>query len=159
MITETDGVTDSAPNYGAGVVASLIAEAAFMTMVAIVSGMRGMDPWAVVSMPGSFLLGPAAAEPAGFVPGDVAAGLLMHVGLGVLVGLIYAALLPRLGISPIAGGIVAGTVLYALGFWALPLMFPAWLAPFWLPATDRMLQAVAHAAYGVVFGLTFQRLQ
>lgn len=144
--------------YGAGVAASLIAEAAFMMMVAMVSGVRGMDPWKVARVPGSFLLGPAAVEPAGFVVGDVLIGLLLHIWLGIVVGLIYAALLPALEIPAIAGGLIAGAALYALGFWALPLLFPAWLAPFWLPAVDRALQAMAHAIYGIVFGFAFERL-
>jgi hypothetical protein len=49
-------------------------------------------------------------------------------------------------------------VLYLLGFWALPLLFPVWLSPFWLPPMGRALQAVAHAVYGVVFGVAYRRL-
>lgn len=151
-------MTPGAPRYAAGVGASLVAEAVFMSMVAAVSWLRDMDPWAVVRMPASFLLGPSAVEPAGFVMGDVLLGLLMHMLLGVLVGVIYAALLPVLGLAPVLGGLLAGAVLYALGFWVLPLLFPAWLAPFWLPPSGRALQAVAHAVYGVTFGLAYRRL-
>jgi hypothetical protein len=104
------------------------------------------------------LLGPAAVQPPGFVPGDVLIGLLMHLWLGILVGLVYARLLPRLRISPVAGGLTTGAVLYGLGFWVLPQLFPSWLSPFWLPPTGRALQAAAHAAYGVVFGFAFRAL-
>lgn len=149
---------ESRPHYRAGVAASLIAEAVFILMVAMVSLVRGMDPWMVARMPGSFLLGPQAVQPPGFVPGDVLVGLLMHLGLGILVGVIYAALLPRLGISPIAGGLIAGALLYALGFWVLPLLFPDWLAPFWLPPLEKVLEVVSHAVYGVVFGYAYGRL-
>lgn len=146
------------PRFAAGVAASLIAEAVFVAMVAAVSAARGMDPWRVVRMPASFLLGPSAIEPPGFVAGDVAVGLALHVGMGVLVGLVYAALLPRLGLRAVAGGLIAGAVLYLLGFWVLPLLFPSWLAPFSLPPLGRLLQAVAHAVYGVAFGVAFRRL-
>lgn len=146
------------PSYSAGVAASLIAEAVFVAMVAMVSALRGMDPWMVTRMPGSFLLGPDAVQPPGFVSGDVLVGMMMHLWLGILVGLIYAALLPRLGLSPLTGGLLAGAVLYLLGFWLLPLLFPFWLSPFWLPPTDRALQAMAHAVYGVVFGTAYRRL-
>lgn len=81
-------------------------------------------------MPRSSILGRAAAEPSGVVLADVAVVLLMIVVLGVLVGLLYAALLPLLSISLIRGGPVTGAVLYAHGFWALPLLFLGWLAPF-----------------------------
>lgn len=129
-----------------------------MAMVAMVSWLRGMDPWMVTRVPGSFFLGPAAVQPPGFVPWDVLIGLLMHLSLGILVGLIYTALLPRVGVSPVAGGLIAGAMLYVLGFWLLPLLFPVWLAPFWLPPMGKILQAVAHAVYGVVFGLAYRRL-
>jgi hypothetical protein len=109
-------------------------------------------------MPTAFLLGPAAVEPPGLVPGDVLLGLLMHIWLSVLVGLVYAALLPPLGVTPLIGGLIAGVVLYALGFRALPRLYPAWLAPFWLPPAGRALQAGAHIVYGLVFGLTYRRL-
>lgn len=146
------------PDYRAGVAASLIAEAVFMLMVSMASLLRRMDPWMATRMLGSLLLGPGAVQPPGFVPGDVLIGLLMHLGLGMLVGVIYAALLPRLGISPVAGGLITGAVLYVLGFWVLPLLFPAWLAPFWLPPLEKAMQAVAHVVYGLVFGYAYRWL-
>lgn len=149
----------AAPRYGAGVAASLVAETVFIGIVAVVSMLRGKDPWMVARVPGSILLGPEAVRPPGFVPGDVVLGLLLHLWLGILVGLVYAALLPRLGLSPVAGALVAAAVLYALGFWILPQLFPDWLSPFWLPPTGRALQAVAHAIYSVVFGLAFKALR
>lgn len=129
-----------------------------MAMVAGVALLRGNDPWKVVRVPASFVLGPDAVRPAGFVAGDVAVGLLTHIGLAILVGIIYAALLPRLRIGPVPGGFLTAAILYALGFWALPLLFDEWLAPFWLPPIGRLLQAGAHAFYGVVFGMAYRRL-
>lgn len=146
------------PDYRAGILASLAAEAVFTGMVSVVALIRGMDPWMVTRVPASFLLGPEAVQPAGFVAGDVALGLSMHLLLGILVGVVYAILLPRLGISAVTGGLITGAILYALGFWALPLLFPAWLSPFWLPPLGRLLQAMAHAVYGWVFGVVYARL-
>lgn len=149
---------ESRPRYRAGVAASLIAEVVFIAMVMMVSWFRGQDPWMVTRMPGSFILGPDAVRPPGFEPMDVLIGMLAHLSLVVLVGLTYAALLPRVGVSPVVGGLITGGVLYALGFWILPLSFPQWLAPFWLPPVGRALQAMAHAVYGWVFGAAFARL-
>lgn len=145
-------------HYSAGVAASLIAELVFLLMVAGVSALRGMDPWQVVKMPASFIIGPEAVQPSGFVPGDILLGSLMHVLLSVVVGLIYAFLLPRLGLSPLAGGLLTAGLLYLFGFWILPLVFSDWLSPFWLPPMGRVLQFIAHAVYGVVFGVSFHRL-
>jgi hypothetical protein len=145
-------------DYRAGILASLTAEAVFVGMVAMVALARGKDPWMVTRVPGAFLLGSDAVQPPGFIAGDVALGLLMHLLLGIMVGVIYAALLPLLEIAPMAGGLITGAILYAMGFWVLPLLFPAWLAPFWLPPMGRLLQAIAHAVYGWVFGATYSRL-
>lgn len=146
------------PDYGAGIGASVIAEFVFIAMVMMVALVRGNDPWMVTRMPASFLLGPEAVQPPGFTSGDVALGMAMHLFLALLVGVIYAVALPRIGISPITGGLIAGAVLYLLGFWILPLAFPSWLAPFWLPPTGRALQAAAHAVYGAAFGLAYRKL-
>lgn len=102
-------------------------------------------------------MGPDAIQRPGFVLEDVGAGMAMHFLLAVIVGVIYTALLRRIGVSPISGGLITAAVLYLLGFWALPLAFPTWLAPFWLPPTGRALQAAAHGAYGVVFGFAYGR--
>ncbi|MFW6084483.1 MAG: hypothetical protein ACODAA_04660, partial [Gemmatimonadota bacterium] len=123
--------------YGAGVLASLIAEVVFVGLAAAMAAVRTGDPWTPVRLPGALLLGPAAVRPSGFVAGDVVVGAAMHLWLGVLVGLLYAALLPRLGVSPLGGGLIAGLVLYLLGFWVLPQLYPDWLAPFRLPLATR----------------------
>ncbi len=145
------------PHYSAGVRASLIAEVVFIAMVMMVSWVRGKDPWKVVRMPASFAVGPDAIRPPGFEPGDVLIGLLWHLWLSVLVGIIFAVLRPRLGVTPVVGGLITGGILYAVGFWILPLSFPQWLSPFWLAPDEKALQAVAHVIYGWIFGWAFAR--
>ena len=147
------------PDYRAGVWAALGAEAVFIAVVATMAVARGRDPLMVLRILATFVLGPEAVQPSGSIGGAVAIGLLIHLLMSVVVGVIYATLLPRLRISPVAGGLITGAVLYTLGFWVLPLLFPAWLLPFWLPPTGKLLQAVAHAGYGWVFGRTFAWLE
>ena len=108
-------------------------------MVAIV---QKSDPWGPSRMAAALLLGPEAVQPAGFVIGDVLAGLALHGGMAVLVGVLYALLLPRFRLSPITGGVATGMILYAFGFWVLPLLFPKWLSPFWLPLSGKFMQAL-----------------
>jgi hypothetical protein len=129
-----------------------------MTMVAVVALLREQDPWKVVRVPATFLVGPDATRPAGFVVGDVVLGLLMHLFFALVVGVLYARLLPVLGLSPLSGGLVAAGLLYGFGFWLLPELFPGWLEPFRLPPTGKVLQAVAHLAYGIVLGLAYRAL-
>lgn len=117
---------------------------------------QGKDPWHVTRAPASLLIGPDAVHPAGFVAPDVALGLAMHAVLGALVGVLYAALLPRLRLSPVAGGLVAGGVLYLLGSWVLPTLFPVWLSAMSKAPVERLVAAATHAVYGVVFGLAYR---
>lgn len=106
--------------------AGVLAEAVFVVMVAGIAWLRGMDPWRVFRRPASFAIGPEAVQPSGFVPGDILLGSVLHVLLSVLVGLLYAFLLPRLGLSPHSGGLLAGLLLYLFGFWLLPLVLRDW---------------------------------
>jgi len=146
------------PRYGAGVAASLVAELVFILATMPVLALLGRDIWAVVRMPAALVAGPAVMQPPGWVSGDIMLGLAMHAGLAVLVGVLYAMLLPRVGVSPIVGGLIAGAVLYVLGFLVLPAIFPQWLAPFRVPPLIHVVEVVMHAVYGVVFGWTYDRL-
>lgn len=145
-------------HYGAGVAASLVAETAFVLLTMALAFVRGRDPWHVTRAPASMLVGPAAADPPGFAAGDVALGLATHGAMAVAVGLAYAALLPRLRWSPVAGGLLTAAVLYVIGFWILPALWPHWLSPMRLPMPERLVSAATHAAYGVVFGVAYRAL-
>lgn len=158
MHSERRHATWAGTRFAEGVTAAFVAEAMFIAFMTTVAWVRGADPWTASRMAGALVLGPDAVEPPGLVAADVAIGLGLHVAMAVLVGLLYAALLPRIGVSPVAGGIITGMLLYLLGFWILPLLFPAWLAPFWLPPFDRLLQAIGHLAYGYAFGRVFALL-
>lgn len=146
------------PRYAAGIGASLIAEAAFIVLTVPVLAAMGRDIWAVVRMPAALVAGPPVMEPPGWVPADVLLGLSMHVGLGIVVGIFYALLLPRLALAPIIGGLLAGGLLYLIGFLLLPGIFPDWLAPFRVPPVMHAVEVLLHAVYGAVFGFAYLRL-
>lgn len=144
------------PDYPAGVAASLTAEVGFLFLVVAAMSLRGKSPWMSPRMPATLIVGPRAVHPPGFVLHDIVLGLLMHLWLAVLVGMLYAALRPRLGVSPVVGGLITAGILYALGFWMLPALFSEWLAPFRLPPDGSILQAVLHGLYGLLFGWAFR---
>jgi hypothetical protein len=135
-----------------------VAEAVFIGLTMPVLAVMGRDVWAVVRMPAALVAGPEVMQPPGWVPEDVLLGIAMHVGLGFLVGLVYALLLPRLDVTPVTGGLIVGAVLYVLGFLVLPRIFPEWLAPFQVPPVMHGIEIVMHAVYGVIFGWTYQWL-
>ncbi len=115
-----------------------------------------MSPWKVVKIPATFLLGPEAVDPVGFVLGDVLVGIGVHIGASV-VGMLFAWSLPRLRLAPLWSKLLGAGPLYLFGFWILPLLFPRWLSPYWLPPVGRLLQVMAHVFYGVVLGITYSR--
>ena len=147
------------PDYPTGVAASLMAEAGFLFLAVAAMWLQGKSPWMPPRMPATLIVGPQALYPSGFVPHDIVLGLLMHLWLAVLVGVLYAALRPRLGVSPVVGGLITAGILYALGFWVLPALFPEWLASFRLPPDGRILQAILHGLYGLLFGWTFRAVR
>jgi hypothetical protein len=149
---------DRGPLYRAGIGASLVAEAVFILLTMPILAVMGRDPWAVVRMPAVLVAGPEVMQPPGWVPADIMLGLAMHAGLAIVVGVLYAILLPRLGVTAVTGGLIAGAVLYALGFLVLPAVFPEWLAPFRVPPVMHLVESVMHAVYGFVFGWSYRRM-
>lgn len=141
--------------YARAVAASLVAETVFVAATMAMAQLRGKDPWHVTRASASLVFGPAVASPPGFVRGDVARGLAAHVMYSVVAGGIYGALLPRLRLTPVQGGLVAGGVLYLLGSYLLPDVLGEWVAPMRKSPEEKAMAAVMHAVYGVVFGLTY----
>lgn len=145
-------------DYRAGITASLVAETAFVGLMMGLMAARGKDPWKITRASASLVFGPEVAEPSGFVPADVARGLTMHVTYSVIAGALYTALLPRLRLSPVQGGLVTGAVLYALGSYILPAALGDWVEPMKKSPKEKAMTALTHAFYGVVFGLAYQQL-
>lgn len=144
--------------YGAGIGASLVAETVFILATMPLLAVMGKDMWAVVRMPAVLAVGPGVLQPPGWVAEDVLFGGAMHAGMSILVGVIYAVLLPRLGVNAVIGGLIAGAVLYLFGFLILPAIFPEWLAPFRVSPVMHVAEIVMHAAYGLVLGWSYQRM-
>ena len=145
-------------HYTAGVVASLFAEVVFTALGVAISALRKEDVWGTVKMPGALVLGSDRTQTGSWLTSEIGVGILMHVLLAVLVGIIYSALLPRLRISPTSGGVAAGLILYLLGVWILPAAFPNWLTSWRVPLIDRAIELVTHLIYGVVFGMAYSSL-
>ena len=146
-------------DYGSGIAASLGAEVVFMAIMMGLSKAQGKDPWHITRAPASLVMGPAATHPPGFYAPDVTRGLAMHAILSVLVGAAYVELLKRSNLSPVAGGVITGEVLYTLGTYILPNVFPRWLSPMAKSKKERVVAAGTHALYGITFGLFYQALR
>jgi hypothetical protein len=88
----------------------------------------------------------------------VVRGLGMHVTYSVIAGGAYAALLPRLRLTPVQAGLVIGGLFYALGSYILPAALGDWVEPMEKSPEEKAITAVIHAMYGVVFGIAYQTL-
>ncbi len=152
----SDAAMDHRVRYGGGIGASLVAETVFVLSTMPVLAAMGRDVWAVVRMPAALAVGPEAMQPPGWVPGDVLLGGAMHAGMAILVGVLYAVLLPRIGVSAVAGGLITGVALYVLGFLVLPAIFPEWLAPFRVSPIMHLVEIAQHGIYGLVFGWSYR---
>lgn len=141
--------------YASAIAASLGAEVVFVGVTMGLSQLQGKDPWHITRAPASLLVGPAATHPAGFHASDVALGLAMHLVLGVLVGVAYAELLRRFPLPPVVAGLLAGGLLYTLGTYVLPELFPYWFSPMEKGPRERGMAAATHALYGLAFGLLY----
>ena len=150
--------TGQSVHYTAGVVASLFAEVVFTVLGVAISALRNEDVWSTVKMPGTLVLGSDRTQTGSLLTSEIGVGILVHVLLAVLVGMIYSALLPHLRISPISGGVATGLILYLLGLWILPAAFPHWLSSWRVPLIDLLIELGTHAIYGVVFGMTYSSL-
>lgn len=147
---------DHRVRYGAGIGASLVAETVFILSTMAVLAVMGRGLWTVVRIPAVLVVGPEAMQPPGWVPGDVLLGGVMHAGMAILVGMVFAVLWPRIGVSAVAGGFITAAVLYLLGFLLFPAIFPEWLAPFRVSPVMHSVQIAMHAIYGLVFGWSYR---
>ncbi len=152
----SDAATTGHHRYGAGIGASLVAEAAFILGMMLILAAMGKDALAVVRLPAVMVVGPDAMLPQGWELLDVVLGGTMHVGMSILVGILYAVLVPRSGVSALAAGLMTGAALYVVGFLVLPSLFPGWLAPFRMSPVMHLVQIVMHAIYGIVFGRLYR---
>jgi hypothetical protein len=142
--------------YGAGLRGGLFGGFA-MAAVAIAHGIVGSgSPWLPINLVAGVLLpsldasSPLLAEFhfVGFVT-----AVLIHLSLSLLVGLVYAAVLPMLPGRPLAwGGIVAPFVWSGVAWAAIELVAPALAVH-----VDWAVFVASQVAFGVVAGATIAR--
>lgn len=82
----------------------------------------------------------------------------MHVIYSAIAGVLYAALLPRLRLTPVQGGLLTGGVLYGLGSYVLPAALGDWVEPMMKSPKEKAMTAVTHAFYRVMLGLAYEQL-
>jgi hypothetical protein len=133
----------------AGIIAGLIAGIAMAMVAMMLMPMMGRDMWSPVKLMAGTFQGEAALEGGA---GTILLGMMIHMGMSAVLGLIFALIVGALGWAGLWALIVAGIV-YALIVWAVNQYAT-------LPVVDKVMAermppmafAVTHVFYGAVLG-------
>jgi hypothetical protein len=157
VIRETIPEVRGHPDYAAGVLAGVVGGVALsllLTLSAVL--LMGTDIWAPPKMAFSLLAGPDVIRP-GFEVGPVVGGLLVHFGLSILFGLLFAWLSAGLPMGPATLGALYGFVLYTTNIIFVPNLFPGWAGHMFPPnALMHAASVVQHVVFGVVVGWCYR---
>ena len=144
-------------NWGAVIKASLIAGLVFLVLeLALVATVGGESMWGPPRMIGAILLGEdVLPPPATFHLASFLAALVVHFGLAIIYGVIFALVADRaawtLGVET-AVGLLFGITIYAVNFYGMTALFP------WFAMARNGISIFAHAAFGLVLGYSYRKL-
>jgi hypothetical protein len=133
----------------AGILSGIAAGLAMMAVAMIASAGQHVSPLLPLQAIGESFVGPEALEG---VP-EAAFGLLVHLLVSVILGILFAAIVPRDFGTTCAMGLGVGLTLFAMGF--MMSTFVPWVNP----GFRGHLQVIggswvlAHAVFGVTVGL------
>ena len=142
-----------------GAVAGIVFAMFQMAMAAVLNGTEAF--FTPLRMIGAIGLGTSALDPASSILGAGAAGLVIHMALSMMYGVVLAAVIARVDslaqstLSVVAVASAAGFALWILNFFVLAGIF-GWN---WFPDSQNIaVQFVAHTVmYGSVLGLILDR--
>ncbi len=143
------------PDWPAAAVAGLAAGAVLMVLELLWSTLvSGDSPWAVSYMISAIVTGPATLQSTDFSLTVVAVALAAHYVLGVLFGLVLAAIIVPFRLDSTVGmvllaGAVFGVVLYLLNFYGMTRFFP------WFAELRGAPTVMTHLIFGMTAALLY----
>ena len=143
-------------NWGAAIRASLIAGVVFLILeLALVAAVGGESMWAPPRMIGAIILGQdVLPPPATFHLGSFVAAMIVHFGLAVIYGVIFALVTDRaawtLGVAT-GVGLLFGLAIYAVNFYGMTAFLP------WFSMARNGISIFAHAAFWLVLGYSYRK--
>lgn len=136
-----------------GIVAGIVAGIVFAMFEMIVAAIQGMGFFAPLRMIAAIVLGEGTLEPSSSLTSAVVAGLIVHMMLSAVYGLVMALVvrawtLLQQPLWLVVGATIYGFVLWILNFFVIaPVAFP------WFGMADDLVQFVAHTFFfGTVLG-------
>lgn len=143
--------------YRAGVIGGALGGLAMIVVAGLYGLLSGAGLWLPVNLIGATLVrslqGLSLAQLGQFNLEALIVGLVLHTFLALMLGLIFAALLPTLPGSPVFWSIVIGPLLWTI----VSVMILPMINPVMAQHVDHFSFFVAHAVYSIVLGLQIAR--
>lgn len=147
------------PDWTVAAVSGFAAGAALMVLELLWSSIiMGTNPWAMSHMVAAIVLGPDALQSTDFGLEIVAAALVTHYVLGIILGLILAAIVvpfhfdSSMGMALLAGA-VFGLAVYLFNFYGMVRFFP------WFAEIRGLATLAAHVIFGMVLSVMYWKLE
>lgn len=134
-----------------GAVAGIVAGIVFvMVEMMLVMAVQGASPWAPPRMMAAIALGKEVLPPpATFDAGIVMVGMMIHLVLSAVLGVVFAAVAGALKLSrpmAIAVGAGFGLIVYLVDFYGFTAAFP------WFAMARGWMTIMSHLVFGVAIG-------
>jgi uncharacterized membrane protein YagU involved in acid resistance len=151
-----------APDWAAAIGAGLVAGAVLMVLDLLWSAtmspsVAAGDPWRNTHRVAAIVLGPEALGGTGFDLAVVAVALATHYLLGIVFAVAFAVVIDGFHYESSLGvlllmGVVFGTLLYLLDFYAMSNVFP------WMAEMRGWATYIAHLVFGMTVALAYPAL-
>lgn len=148
-----------APDWIAAAVSGFVAGAILMVLELLwATNLMGASPWDTSHKIAAITMGPDILNQSGFNVTVVGVALITHYVLGVVFGMILAAIITpfQFDSSPITSmfvGAVFGIVLYLINFYGVVYLFP------WFAEMRGMVTLLGHMIFGMVAGVMYWQLE
>ena len=147
------------PDWPAAAVAGLAAGAILMLLELLWSIIVvGTDPWMTSHMIAAIVMGPSALQVTDFNVSLIAVALATHYVLGIVFGLVLAAIIAPFHLDSSAGmalavGAAFGLVLYLFNFYGMVRLFP------WFAEIRGWPTVAAHLIFGMALAFIYRALE
>ncbi len=149
---QTDTLEKLRLDYVHGAIAGLIGGITMAMVTMMLTGMMGMGIWAMPKMIGGLALGPQAVMTGGVAV--IVAGLMIHMMLSVMFGLVYAMIVNVVTRELWLTGLTLGIALWLVNFYAVGAVWPAAAM---MQKEPLALAALSHLVFGTVTALVASR--
>jgi hypothetical protein len=147
------------PDWPTAIAAGLVGGAVLMVLELLWSTtVNGGNPWQISYQVAAIVLGPQVLQATSLSLGVVAVALATHYALGIVFGLVLAAIIAGFHYESSATmlqliGVVFGSLLYLLNFYAMAAFFP------WIAELRGWATFIGHLVFGLTVVMTYMWLQ